>query len=157
MDQIFTVGHSTRTVDDFISILQSFHIELLADIRRFPGSKRYPHFNKDLLEASLEKVNIRYIHFVELGGRRKPQADSTKTAWRSPAFKGYADYMETAEFRKAITELEKLAHEKRTCYMCSEAVWWRCHRALVSDFLKVKGWKVMHIMDVSKAIEHPYT
>lgn len=100
---------------------------------------------------------MRYLHFVELGGRRKPRADSTNTAWRNAAFKGYADYMETSEFGEAIAALENLANKYCTCYMCSEAVWWRCHRALVSDFLKVKGWKVMHISGIGKATEHPYT
>ena len=156
-NEIWTIGHSTRTIENFIGMLQSFQIDLLADIRRFPGSNKYPQFNKPLLEASLQKANIQYIHIPELGGRRKPKSDSVNTAWRSASFQGYADYMETEEFKKAVKELEQLALSQRVAYMCSEAVWWRCHRSLVSDYLKAGGWKVMHIMDEAKATEHPYT
>lgn len=154
---IYTIGHSTRSIEEFIAMLQSFEIELLADIRRFPGSRKYPQFNKPALEAFLREANINYLHDPNLGGRRKPKPDSTNTAWRNAAFRGYADYMETDEFKTAISELEKIAAKQTVAYMCSEAVWWRCHRSLVSDYLKVKGWKVMHIMDKGKATEHPYT
>ena len=154
---IWTIGHSTRTIEEFISLLHSFNIALLADIRSYPGSKRYPHFNKTSLEASLREAGIQYVHFPGLGGRRKPRPDSTNTAWRHAAFKGYADYMETDEFKQAIEELEQVAQIQPTAYMCSEAVWWRCHRSLVSDYLKIRGWKVIHIMDVEKSQEHPYT
>ena len=156
-NEIWTIGHSTRTIETFISLLQSFEIALVADIRRFPGSSRYPQFNKPLLEASLKKAHIGYIHMPELGGRRKPKPDSVNTVWRSASFRGYADYMETVEFKKAIEALEELAVKQRVAYMCSEAVWWRCHRSLVSDYLKAAGWKVMHIMEEGKAVEHPYT
>ncbi len=94
---------------------------------------------------------------MELGGRRKAKKDSVNTRWRHPAFRGYADYMQTEEFKKTIDLLEKIALEKRTAYMCSEAVWWRCHRSMVSDYLKIKGWQVMHIMSATKAEEHPFT
>ena len=154
---VWTIGHSTRTIEEFIILLHSYNIRLLADIRSFPGSKRYPHFNKTSLETSLREAGLRYIHFPGLGGRRKPRPDSTNTAWRHAAFKGYADYMETDEFKKTIEELEQVAQTQRTAYMCSEVVWWRCHRSLVSDYLKMRGWKVYHIMDVWKSQEHPYT
>jgi len=154
---IWTIGHSTRTLDDFEEMLQSFNIELVADIRNFPGSRRYPHFNNDALEISLAKKNIAYVHLKDLGGRRKPDPESRNTAWRHPAFRGYADYMETTAFKSAIKELIQYGSEKRTAYMCSEAVWWRCHRALVSDYLLWKGWKVEHIMGVGKKTEHTYT
>ncbi|MDZ4847053.1 MAG: DUF488 domain-containing protein [Chitinophagales bacterium] len=154
---IWTIGHSTRPLEKFISMLQSFHIELLADIRSFPGSKRYPHFNKEALGLSLHHAGIGYVHLPELGGRRKPRADSANTVWRNAAFRGYADYMETEAFKKAISRLENLAKETRTAYMCSEAVWWRCHRSLVSDYLKTHKWTVMHISEEGKAAEHPFT
>jgi uncharacterized protein (DUF488 family) len=154
---IWTIGHSTRSLQEFLALLHSFKIEILVDIRNYPGSRRYPHFNKEALEISLPANGIQYIHLKELGGRRKPLANSINTAWRNEAFRGYADYMQTDEFKKAIEKLEAIAQKQFTAYMCSEAVWWRCHRALVSDELKSKGWTVMHIMDVDKSTEHPYT
>jgi uncharacterized protein (DUF488 family) len=154
---IWTIGHSTRSIDELIAMLQSFGIRLLVDIRSYPGSRRYPHFNKEAFEISLPKNNIKYIHLKELGGRRKTNPDSANIAWRNDAFRGYADYMETDTFKKAIDDLQWLADKERTAYMCSEAVWWRCHRSLVSDYLKSSGWTVMHIMEKEKAEEHPYT
>ncbi|HXS36978.1 MAG TPA: DUF488 domain-containing protein, partial [Flavipsychrobacter sp.] len=139
------------------SLLKSFEIQLLADIRTLPGSNRFPHFNKPALEQSLHTAGIDYIHIPDLGGRRRPRPDSKNTVWRNKAFQGYADYMETDTFKNAIEQLGRLAQAKRTAYMCSEAVWWRCHRSLVSDYLKVHGWTVMHIMDKGKSTEHPYT
>jgi len=154
---IYTIGHSTHPIELFISMLQSFSIQLVADIRSYPGSRRYPQFNKDNLENSFQQAGIKYIHLKELGGRRKPLPNSINTNWRNEAFRGYADYMQTDEFKNAVAKLEDLASTQRTAYMCSEAVWWRCHRALVSDYLKVRGWKVMHMMGVGKSEEHPYT
>lgn len=154
---IWTIGHSTRSMEELLAILHSFNIQLVADIRSYPGSKRYPHFNKEALEVILPKNNIEYIHLKNLGGRRKPNQLSTNTAWRNEAFRGYADYMETNDFKSGVDELQKLAKDKRTAYMCSEAVWWRCHRSLVSDYLKSQGWEVFHIMGEDKAEEHPYT
>ncbi len=154
---IYTIGHSTHSGDDFIKMLQSFNIRILADIRRFPGSRKYPWFNQEALKEQLNKNGIEYVHIEDLGGRRKPAADSRNTLWRNDSFRGYADYMETAAFQKAVSTLEALALRQSTAYMCSEAVWWRCHRALVSDYLKARGWKVWHIMSVNKKEEHPYT
>lgn len=154
---IFTIGHSTRTQEEFIQLLKIFEIKLLADIRSYPGSKRFPHFNKDALQKALPENSISYQHFPALGGRRKAAKDSKNTAWKHGAFRGYADYMETAEFKNAIAELEAVAIKQTTAYMCSEAVWWSCHRSLVSDHLKWKGWQVMHIMGENKIQEHPYT
>lgn len=154
---IYTIGHSTHTLEEFVAMLKSFNIELLADIRSFPGSSKFPHFNKENLPASLAENNIEYIHLRNLGGRRKVNPDSCNTGWRVAAFRGYADYMETENFEKAIKELEQIASEKRVAYMCAEAVWWRCHRSLVSDYLKNEGWTVLHIMGVGKSTEHPYT
>jgi uncharacterized protein (DUF488 family) len=152
-----TIGHSTRTQEHFIEMLQSFFIEVLADIRTYPGSNRYPHFNKENLETALPANNIRYVHLKSLGGRRQPNPESKNTSWKNAAFRGYADYMETIEFKNAIKELEAIACKQRTAYMCSEAVWWSCHRSLVSDYLKVNGWAVYHIMEIKKSTEHTYT
>ncbi|MBO9570931.1 MAG: DUF488 domain-containing protein [Chitinophagaceae bacterium] len=154
---IYTIGHSTHPIQEFITMLKAFNIEVLVDIRTYPGSRRYPQFNREALEASLQQNNIRYIHMLALGGRRKPVKDSHNTAWRHEAFRGYADYMETNEFKKGIQQLENIALKERTVYMCSEAVWWSCHRSLVSDYLKIHGWKVLHIMSATKTQEHPYT
>jgi uncharacterized protein (DUF488 family) len=154
---IWTIGHSTRSIDEFINMLLSFQMRVLVDVRNFPGSRRYPHFNKEALEISLAKNNVDYVHLKELGGRRKPKPGSINTMWRNDAFRGYADYMESDDFKKAVEQLEILADKHRTAFMCSEAVWWRCHRSLISDYLKSTGWLVMHIMGVGKSEEHPYT
>lgn len=154
---IWTIGHSTRTFDEFLKLLTSFNIETLVDVRHYPGSRKFPQFNKDSLENSLPGNGIEYIHLVDLGGRRKPDPDSKNDAWRLDSFKGYADYMETEQFQEALKILKKKAEENRTAIMCAEAVWWSCHRSLISDILKVDGWTVMHIMGVNTATEHPYT
>ncbi len=154
---IWTIGHSTKSAEYFIEMLQSFFIEVMVDIRTYPGSNRYPHFNKENLENILPGNCINYVHLKSLGGRKKSKPDSKNTTWKNAGFRGYADYMETEEFKNSIHELEAIALKKRTAYMCSEAVWWRCHRSLVSDYLKANGWIVYHIMDVAKATEHTYT
>ncbi|MBV6479868.1 MAG: hypothetical protein HGGPFJEG_02672 [Ignavibacteria bacterium] len=154
---IYTIGHSTHSIEDFIKMLQSFKIKILIDIRGLPGSRKYPQFNKENLKKSLHEKDIDYIHIQELGGRRKVQKDSKNTRWRSASFQGYADYMETEGFRKGIEELEAIASQTTAAYMCAEAVWWRCHRSMVSDYLKAKGWTVMHITGANKAGEHTYT
>ncbi|MGN6533663.1 MAG: DUF488 domain-containing protein [Ginsengibacter sp.] len=154
---IWTIGHSTRTFEELLEMLRSFEIQVVADIRSFPGSRKFPQFNKEILENTFPEKGIEYIHIKKLGGRRKVKPGSKNTSWRHIAFRGYADYMETSEFREGIKELESIALEKRVAYMCSEAVWWRCHRSMVSDYLKTNGWKVMHIMAPGKEEEHPYT
>lgn len=154
---IWTIGHSTHPLEEFVEMLHSFQIEIVADIRRYPGSRLNPQFNKDTLESSLPENKIQYIHLLELGGRRKVNPDSKNTRWRHLAFRGYADYMETGAFKEGIEKLEKIALKQPTACMCSEAVWWRCHRSMVSDYLKAHGWKVMHIMGIGKEVEHPYT
>ena len=138
-------------------MLQSHGVQCVADVRHFPGSRKFPHFNTDALSHSLAADGIGYRHFIDLGGRRKPLPDSANTAWRHEAFRGYADYMQTWAFRRAILDLEQLAERQMVAYMCSEAVWWRCHRAMISDYLKSRGWQVLHIMGASTAREHPYT
>lgn len=157
MNTIWTIGHSTRTFDEFLKLLQSFKIKSLVDVRHYPGSRKFPQFNKDSLEKSLPENNIEYTHLIDLGGRRKPNSNSKNDAWRLDSFKGYADYMATEDFKQALNTLKEIAAEKQTAIMCAEAVWWSCHRSLISDILKVDGWEVLHIMSEKKATEHPYT
>src|SRR6266851_4309199 len=158
ISRIWNIGHSTRKIDIFLWLLEENQIKLIADVRMFPGSKRYPQFGREALAKSLSERRIRYEHFPELGGRRKAKPDSKNTAWRNESFRGYADYMETEEFRNGITRLVDLAQESGpTAIMCAEAVWWRCHRSLISDYLKVRGVAVIHILDEKKTEPHPFT
>ncbi len=154
---IYTIGHSTRSLAEFLDMLQSFGIKILADIRSLPGSRKFPQFDKENLKTSLEEAGIQYIHLADLGGRRKVKKDSKNNRWNNDSFRGYADYMETEEFVSAIMKLEHISLKQPTAYMCSEAVWWRCHRSMVSDYLKAKGWAVLHIMATGKVQEHTYT
>ncbi len=154
---IYTIGHSTHSIEEFLDILNSFDIKTLVDIRSLPGSRKFPQFNKENLEVSLRQEGIQYIHMLELGGLRKVRKDSRNTRWHNASFKGYADYMETEEFEAAVAELQRIAIKSSVAYMCAEALWWRCHRSMVSDYLKTKGWKVLHITGKSKAQEHSYT
>jgi Uncharacterized conserved protein len=156
--RIWTIGHSTRTIDEFISLLKANEIKVLADVRSWPGSKRYPHFNKDALTESLTAHGIRYEHFPELGGKRKSKPDSRNTAWRNASFRGYADYMETEQFQNGIVRLLDTASEAGPiAIMCAEAVWWRCHRSLIADYLTARGVEVLHILGPNKVELHPYT
>jgi uncharacterized protein (DUF488 family) len=158
VNRIWTIGHSTRSAEQFIGLLDEFGIKLLADVRLLPGSRRYPQFNQDTLQRSLGERGITYEHFPELGGRRKPRPDSTNTAWHNDAFRGYADYMETPAFQHGVERLIKSAEQAGpTAIMCAEAVWWRCHRGLIADFLKVQGAEVIHILGSAKTEPHPFT
>src|SRR5512143_3848761 len=143
---IWTIGHSTRTIEEFIDLLRQHRIEILVDVRHFPGSRRVPDFNKDALHGALATAGIRYEHMVELGGRRPPRPDSHNLAWRNASFRGYADYMETQPFRDGVDHLLEVARAGRTAIMCSEAVWWRCHRSMIADYLKAAGVQVFHIL-----------
>src|SRR5215475_7803486 len=156
--RIWTIGHSTRTIDEFISLLKENGVKLLVDVRAWPGSKRYPQFNKDALAESLRAHGIRYGHFPELGGKRRSKPDSRNIAWRNASFRGYADYMETKQFQKGIERLLGVAAEAGpTAIMCAEAVWWRCHRSLIADYLKTRGVEVGHILGTNKVEPHTYT
>lgn len=155
--KIWTVGHSTRGGEEFVQILRAHRIEVLVDVRTFPMSRRYPQFNKEALEASLVKNKIKYKHEPRLGGRRAPRPDSHNTAWNNAQFRGYADHMETEDFKNGVRELLELASTKRVAVMCAEAVWWRCHRSLIADYLKAEGHQVIHIIDEKKTEEHPFT
>jgi len=154
---IWTIGHSTRTTAEFLGMLEANAIEAIADVRRYPGSRKNPQFNPDTLRASLADTDIDYVAFPELGGRRHPRPDSRNTVWRNEAFRGYADYMQTPEFSAGMDRLLELAQHKRTAIMCAEAVWWRCHRSLIADWLKVRGIDVQHILAAGKTQPHPYT
>lgn len=154
---IWTIGHSTKSFEEFVSMLQSCSITCLIDVRSLPGSRRYPHFNKEVLPESLGSYGIKYMHFDNLGGRRRSKPGSQNTVWKNVSFRSYADYMETMGFGIGIYELESIAVAERVAYMCSEAVWWRCHRSMISDCLKSRLWRVMHIMSTTKETEHPYT
>ena len=154
---IWTIGHSTRTLGEFLELLIVNAIEALADVRRFPASRKHPHFDQDALRHSLPVDEVEYVPLPELGGRRRPRPDSHNTVWRNASFRGYADYMETEGFRAGIERLLELAHRKRTAVMCAEAVWWRCHRSLIADYLKAAGVCVRHIIDGTNSEIHPYT
>jgi uncharacterized protein (DUF488 family) len=155
---IWTIGHSTRTVDEFTWLLKENEIKLLADVRAWPGSKRYPHFNQDALAESVSAQGIRYEHFPELGGKRKAKPESRNSAWRNASFRGYADYMETEQFQKGIERLvDSAAIAGSTAIMCAEAVWWRCHRSLIADYLKARGVEMLHVLGANKVEPHPYT
>ena len=156
-DTIWTLGHSTRTIDEFIALLRHYRIEAIADVRRFPGSRRLPQFGQEALAASLEDAGIEYRLIRELGGRRRPSADSPNTAWRNTSFRGYADHTASREFASGLERLRELATRRRTSMMCAEVLWWRCHRSLISDVLMVSGTRVLHIQDEKHIEEHPYT
>ena len=154
---IWTVGHSTRTGEDFLALLATYAIEAIADVRRFPGSRRHPQFGREALAAALHEHHIEYRWLPQLGGRRKAAPDSPNTAWRNAAFRGYADHLASEEFGEGLSELLDLARRRRTAVMCAEAVWWRCHRALIADVLKSRGIEVIHILAPLHSATHPYT
>ena len=154
---IWTIGHSTRTLEEFLGLLDEYGIEAIADVRRFPGSRRYPYFASEALAESLPAHGIAYRWLPELGGRRKVQPGSPNTAWRNASFQGYADHLASPEFATGLEKLLDLAAERRTSLMCAEAVWWRCHRSLIADVLKLRGIEVVHIIDAKHTTVHPYT
>jgi uncharacterized protein (DUF488 family) len=155
--RVWTIGHSTRDWAAFLGALQAHGIEAVADVRRFPASRKYPHFNQETMARPLGEAGIGYVHFPALGGRRPARPDSPNLAWRNTSFRGYADYMDTPEYRAGEQQLLDLCLEKNTAMMCAEAVWWRCHRGLIADRLKSQGVEVLHIGDAGAAKEHPYT
>lgn len=154
---IFTIGHSTRTLEVFVALLQAYDIGLLVDIRSLPGSKRLPWFDKETLGPALEAEGIDYRHLKSLGGLRPAKAVSPNMGWRNKSFRGFADYMQTESFEGGLTELMTLAPTQQTAIMCAEAVPWRCHRSLVGDALLVRGYRVMDIFSEKKASPHVLT
>ena len=151
---IWTVGHSTLPIEDFIDLLASQRIDVVADVRRFPASRRHPQYNREQLERSLAEAGVKYASFQDLGGRREPRVDSTNSAWRNASFRGYADYMETPAFETAINRLVTAARGRRVAVMCAEAVWWRCHRSLIADYLTAAGTQILHIGAGGRVTQH---
>jgi uncharacterized protein (DUF488 family) len=154
-NELFTIGHSTHPADRFVDLLRRYGIELLGDVRRFPGSRRNPQFNVGALRESLAAADIAYEPFgEELGGRRRPTRPAEQSPWRVEAFRGYAEYMETTEFGAGLERLERLARERPTAVMCAEGDWRRCHRRLIADALTARGWRVTHIRPDARTEEH---
>jgi uncharacterized protein (DUF488 family) len=153
---LWTIGHSNIPFETFLERLQAHEITLVADVRRYPASRRHPHFGGARLAAALRGAGIEYVHFPELGGHREPRADSPHTAWREDAFRGYADHMGTQEFQAAVDRLLARASTERLAVMCAELRWTECHRSLLADFLKAAGHQVVHITGKGTE-EHPYT
>lgn len=151
---IFTIGHSTHSANDFLTLLRSQGVRQVADVRTVPRSARHPQFQKDTLADFLAAADIGYAHFPDLGGLRKPLRESVNIGWRHSGFRGYADYMQTEEFRRAIGALEQYAEADLTAVMCAEALWWKCHRRLIADALIVRGVPVQHIMTVGSPKPH---
>jgi uncharacterized protein (DUF488 family) len=144
---VHTIGHSTRTIDVFVKLLQIHQIELVVDVRRWPASRRLPHFNRAALAESLKESEVDYLWRGDLGGFRKPSSDSVNTAWRVVTFRAYADFMLTAEFDRIMCELEPIAADRRIALLCAEAVPWQCHRQLLADAFVIRDWSVRHITD----------
>lgn len=155
--RIWTIGHSSHPIEEFIGLLRDNGVECLADVRRHAGSRKFPQFGSAALAFALGAAGIDYVAMPDLGGRRPPKADSAHGVWRNDSFRGYADYMDTPAFAAALDALTRRAGVSPTAMMCAEALWWRCHRALISDALKARGWEVRHILGPSPPTEHPYT
>jgi uncharacterized protein (DUF488 family) len=157
MRSILTIGHSTRSMEEFLELLQAHGIEQLVDVRTIPKSRRHPQFNREALERMLPSAGIAYVHMPGLGGLRHPRKDSVNTAWRNASFRGYADYMQTPPFEENLRRLIELAAQRRTAIMCAEAVPWRCHRSLIADALTARGIAVEDITSKSAPKSHSYT
>jgi uncharacterized protein (DUF488 family) len=154
---VFTVGHSTLPIEEFVAVLAAYGIERLADVRTVPRSRRNPQFNADALAASLRDAGVEYVPLGELGGLRKPRADSQNLGWRNESFRGYADYMQTEPFTRGVARLLELSRERRTAIMCAEAVPWRCHRSLVADALAARAVPVVEILSKTSYRDHALT
>jgi uncharacterized protein (DUF488 family) len=155
---MFTIGHSTHAAEQFLALLRRHRLESIADVRRWPSSRRLPHFNAGRLAEWLGGEGIAYAQLGEsLGGRRRPAPETTNTGWRVDGFRGYADHMQSPEFRSALAELEALGRKRRTACMCAEGLWWRCHRQLIADALLARGWAVHHVMPDGRLAEHRLT
>lgn len=151
---LFTIGHSTRTFAEFVTLLEAHGIRSLVDVRRYPGSRRYPHFSREALAAALPGLGVAYAHEPELGGRRTPRAESPNGAWRSASFRAYADHMEEPAWRAALARVLEKAALEPTAVMCAEAVPWRCHRQLIADAVVARGGEVRHVLGVNRTERH---
>jgi len=154
---IFTIGHSTHPFDELVEMLKTHGVKILVDVRSIPRSWHTPQFNADQLARKLPRLGIKYMPCKELGGRRRAKKDSVNVGWRNASFRGYADYMQTREFRSALKELMQTARREPAAIMCAEAVPWRCHRSLIGDALLVRRWRVLDIMSPTSAREHKLT
>lgn len=154
---VLTIGHSTRSIEEFLELLETHGAGCLIDVRSMPRSRRNPQFNVDTLPEQLDELSIGYRHVPDLGGLRRPRPDSPNAGWRNLSFRGYADYMQTSEFQTAVEWLAELSHDTRLCLMCAEAVPWRCHRRMISDALTVRGIAVEHVMGASRRQTHDLT
>ena len=154
---VFTIGHSTRTLPEFVEMLNAYHVTLVVDVRSVPRSRHNPQFNKETLPTALKEQGINYVHMPDIGGLRRPNRDSVNTAWRNKSFRGYADYMQTKEFTEQLLHLMALAREKCVAVMCAEALPWRCHRSLIADALVVRNVRVEHIISKNSTISHTLT
>jgi uncharacterized protein (DUF488 family) len=154
---LWTIGHSTKSIDEFLALLQSHGIKRLVDVRTIPRSRHNPQFNAETLGTHLQTAKVAYEHQPELGGLRKPTKDSINAGWKNASFRGYADYMQTKKFGAALETLMRSSQHPSTVIMCAEAVPWRCHRSLIADALIVRGWTVRHIMTTTKADRHRLT
>jgi len=152
--RVYTIGHSTRTLEEFIGLLKTYGVTLLVDVRTVPRSRHNPQFNKETLPNSLKPNGVKYIHMPEIGGLRRPKHDSVNLAWRNSSFRGYADYMQTKEFTDDLLKIVALARENCLALMCAEALPWRCHRSLISDALTVRHVKVQHIITATSCLTH---
>ncbi len=150
-DRVATVGHSNRSLEDFLAILQAHGVRQTVDVRRFPASRKWPHFDAAALGRRLPDAGIAYVGMPELGGRRRPGPDSPHTAWRVGAFRGYADFTDTPEFRKSLEILEAHARDRFSAILCAEALPWRCHRSILADSLIARGWDVLEILTAGDA------
>ncbi len=157
VDAIWTIGHSTLALDEFTARLAAHRIEAILDVRRFPGSRRCPWFGREALAEGLPAFGVQYAWLPQLGGRRKARPGSINTGWRNASFQGYADHLDTAEFAEGLAAALVIAARHRSALMCAESLWWRCHRALVSDVLKLRGIEVRHILGPGEATLHPWT
>jgi uncharacterized protein (DUF488 family) len=157
VEPVFTVGHSTRSAEEFVALLKAHGIELLVDVRTVPRSRHNPQFNRDTLPETLGRAGIEYLHLAELGGLRKAREDSTNTGWRNLSFRGFADYMQTPQFENGLARLMDLAKTRRAAVMCAEAVPWRCHRSLIGDALVARGADVFELSGLTRAQPHRMT
>ena len=157
MDTIYTIGHSTRSIEQFLGLLKAHNIEELVDVRTVPQSRHNPQFGKEELAAALQQAGIGYMHLGKLGGLRHSSKDSVNLGWQNSSFRGFADYMATPEFQQGLDELKAIAEKKRVVIMCAEAVPWRCHRSLIADALTTQGWQVLHIQSKKTASPHELT
>jgi len=154
---IWTIGHSTHGLDAFLELLARHGVQGIADVRRFPGSRRHPQFGEAALRSALGAQGIAYLWLPELGGRRQASADSPNLGWRNPAFRGYADHLDSREFAQGLQQLLAFAKQQPSALMCAERLWWQCHRSLIADVLRLRGIEVIHILDATHSLPHPYT